>query len=123
VNPSHRCLTAFEPNNPHGERVQTHDKEKHPLMDVKHKLAAGAGALALLGLGSLGLGVANAQSTPPPASSTAPDTATTPEGPEAADATEAPEAPEAADTTPDDPNGHADAAGADVQNEGGPTER
>jgi hypothetical protein len=99
-------------------------------MDIKHKLAAGAAAISLLGLGSLGLGVANAQSsTPPPAASTqAPSTAATPEAPGATGATEAPGTPEAADATeaadtaPDDPNGHADPEGVDVQNVGGATE-
>jgi hypothetical protein len=93
-------------------------------MDIKHKLAAGAAAISLLGLGSLGLGVANAQSsTPPPAASTqAPSTAATPDATEAPGTPEAADATEAPDTTPDDPNGHADAEGVDVQNVGGATE-
>jgi hypothetical protein len=87
-------------------------------MDIKRKLAVGAGALTLLGIGSLGIGVAGAQTPAPPPAATqqvtpTPDSETEPQ---VVGANEAP------DAGPDDPNGHADPPGVDVQNQGGANE-
>ncbi len=80
-----------------------------------------------LGLASVGTSAAMA-STPsaPPSTSTSSSTETT--TPETAGATETPDAPETgataeSSTANDGPGGHADAPGADVNHEGGDSEK